>query len=206
MKRETFVSEKPLLLGCGIFHKEISMLQEKNGWEMDTQFVCSSLHVNLDKLAKVLTSALQKNEERNCIVFYGECHPLMDKMIEEAHTLRTKGVNCIEMLLGKELFDKKLREGAFFLLENWALRWDRVITKTFGDNDEAIREVFKAGGRTYILAIITPTSGDFSKEAEHAAKRLHMPLRTMDVSLEKLEKVIEEVLERNGIEHNVSHE
>lgn len=192
---DTVGKEKPLLLGCGILQKEIRMLQAKNHWEMDTHFLQSALHIHLQKLQDALTSALEEHRDRECIVFYGACHPLMDEMLEQAHTFRTRGVNCLEMLLGKERYKTELENGAFFLLEEWAFKWDEVIDATFHHNEEVMRRVFQED-RKYILAVRTPTSGDFSKEAEAAAKKVGLPLRTMEVSLEHLETVLQEALER----------
>jgi hypothetical protein len=183
--------EKLLLLGCGVLKKEILMLIKKNGWPLETSFLDSSLHCEFDKLAHFLNSAFAAHQHRNVIVFYGCCHPLMEEMLEEAKTFRTEGQNCVDMLLGHELFMAELAKGAFFLLEEWARTWEEVITRSFGTrNLRIIREMFH-GDREYLLCIRTPCSADFSAEAEAAGKMVDMPLRWMDSTLEHLESVME---------------
>jgi len=194
MKSKGSEMKKPLLLGCGILQKEIHWLIDHNSWELDTAFFRSSLHINFDKLSHSLTAGLKKYQDRDCIVFYGACHPLMDQILDAAHTFRTNGVNCIEMLLGEEKYQKELAQGAFFLLEDWALKWDKAIAETFGGKEEVIRAIFQ-NDRKYILIVRTPVSCDFSKEAAAAAKRVALPLRTMDVSLEHLGEVLNEALD-----------
>ena len=183
-------ADKLLLLGCGILKREILMLIEKNGWPLETSFLDSALHCELDKLAHSLKSGLAAHRRRNVIVFYGCCHPLMEEMLEEAKTFRTEGQNCVDMLLGHKVFMEELGKGAFFLLEEWAWRWEHVILRSFGTgNLGIIREMFH-GDREYLLAIRTPCSADFTTEAEAAGKMVDMPLRWMDTSLERLESVM----------------
>jgi len=178
-----------LLLGCGILQREIRFLIEKNGWPLETHFLDSALHIDFDKLSQALTATLKQHQERETIVFYGACHPLMEKMLTSANTFRTVGQNCVEMLLGPERFTNELEQGAFFLLEEWARRWERIVTATFGTNREVIREIYQAD-RGYLLCLSTPCSGDFRGEAEEAGRLVGLPLRWLDVSLDHLESVL----------------
>jgi len=185
-----------LLIGCGILKKEIRFLIGKNNWPLDPIFFDSALHCEFDKLSQVLTSSLAKHAGTEMIVFYGACHPLMERMLAEAGTFRTEGQNCAEMLLGHELFTRELLNGAFFLLEEWARRWKYILTKTFGtENLEVIREIF-SGDRNYLLCLRTPCSGDFSNEAEEAGRIVGLSLRWLDVGLDSLEAVLRAAVER----------
>jgi len=183
----------PLLLGCGILQQEIRFLIEKNGWPLETRFLDSALHIDFDKLSLTLATALDRHAEREVIVFYGACHPLMERMLASAATLRTAGQNCVEMLLGAERFSAELSQGAFFLLEDWARRWGQIVAATFGTNLDVIREIYQ-GDRSYLLSISTPCSGDFEAEAEEASRLVGLPLRRLEVSLDHLEKVLSEAI------------
>ncbi len=188
------MSDKPLLiLGCGIFAKEIKALIGKNRWDAETAFLDSALHNYLDKLAKGLTGSLAKRSDRDIVVFYGCCHPLIDRMVATAGCVRVAGQNCVEMLLGRERFDAELEQGAFFLLEEWALRWTVITRELYGKNPEILREVF-GGDRSYMLAVRTPCSGDFTAAAEKAAEMVGLPLRWSDAGLEHLEAVLAEAI------------
>lgn len=191
---------KPVLAGCGILAKEIALLARKNGWQLDCDFLPASLHVDLRRLAKSLTACLTRNSDRDTFVFYGCCHPLMDEILESANTFRTTGQNCVEMLLGPERFQRELEHGAYFLLENWAQNWDAVATQTFGPNRDILRQIMH-GDRSYVLALSTPCSGDFSKAATEAARQSGLPLRWMDVNLDHLEQVLAAAVARAGTRH-----
>lgn len=186
---------KGVLLGCGILKKEVEFLIAKNGWPLDTDFLDSSLHVNFEKLERELQSGLRRNQGREVVVFYGACHPHMDNMLKVANTFRTEGQNCVEMLLGREKFMEELARGAFFLLEDWALRWDEAIGNTFGHNPDVVREIFQLSNKS-LLCLRTPCSGDFSKEAGEIGIKTGLPVRWMDAGLEHLEEVLRCAVER----------
>ncbi|NTU42955.1 MAG: DUF1638 domain-containing protein [Nitrospirales bacterium] len=197
MKEEGSNAEDRLLLvGCGILRKEVLHLIRKNNWPVEAVFFDSALHCELDRLSQSLTSSLEKHKGRKIFVFYGSCHPLMEKMLSEGKTFRTEGQNCVDILLGTELFTKELTAGAFFLMEEWAKRWRQILIKTFGtENLDIIREIFR-GDRQYLLCLRTPCSGDFTAEAEEAGRIVDLPLRWMDIGLDHLEAVLEKAVAR----------
>lgn len=191
------VSEKLVLVGCGILHKEVDFLIKKNNWNVDTHFLDSALHNYLSKLSDKLNEALVDEEQKgnNAIVFYGSCHPLMEDYLVSHRTCRTKGQNCIVMLLGYQHFMDELTKGAYFLLEDWALSWEPMLTEYFGSNVKIIREIFNSSHK-YILALNTPCSDDFTEAAEKAAEFVDLPLQWLDVDLAELEMVIADTIQR----------
>jgi hypothetical protein len=191
----TMNEAKLLLIGCGILKREVRWLIEKNHWPVDTLFLDSALHTDFDKLSKCLTSALARNRGRNVIVFYGTCHPLMEKILGEAGTFRTPGQNCVEMLLGHARFTEELLKGAFFLFEDWARRWEKITLKTFGNSPNVARAIFQED-RKYFLGIRTPCSGDFKAKADAAGRMMDLPVRWMDVPLDHLEAVLQSLIMR----------
>lgn len=199
MKTFEIKPENPALtlIGCGILSKEVDRLIEKNHWNVHTHYLDSALHNYLNRLSQQLEQALTQREQQgeNTLVFYGSCHPLMEQYLDNHHTCRTQGQNCIVMLLGYELFMQELEQGAYFLLENWALTWEPMITACFGANNAVVREIFHSSHK-YILALRTPCNGDFSAAAEAAARFVDLPLRWMDVNLDHLEAVLAEAIQR----------
>ena len=183
-----------MLVGCGVLQREIRWLIEKNGWPLETCFLDSALHSELDKLSASLTGALERYRDRDVIVFYGCCHPLMDEMLVRFGVIRTEGQNCVDMLLGHQRFSEELAGGAFFLLEEWARRWDRIIAATFGDARlDVVREIFHED-RTHLLCVRTPCSGDFAEAAESAARLVDLPIEWTDVTLDSLEAVLQRAI------------
>jgi hypothetical protein len=184
-----------VLLGCGILHKEVDALIAKHAWNLETHYLPSALHNYLDRLSAQLHAALEAEQRlgRDTLVLYGACHPRMDPILEQHHTLRTQGQNCIVQLIGYDRFMEELAKGAYFLLEEWALTWEPMITAAFGPHPAVIREIFHSSHK-FLLAIRTPCSGDFTAAAQAAARFVDLPLRWMDADLDLLESVLADAL------------
>ena len=188
-------TEPLTMVGCGILRKEVDYLIRAHGWNVQTHFLDSALHNYLNRLSKELNEALQEHEAKGekTFVFYGSCHPLMDNYLDEHRTCRTRGQNCIVMLLGYERFMQELERGAYFLVEDWALTWQPMITACFGNNIAVVREIFHSSHK-FMLALKTPCSVDFSEAAQTAADFVDLPLQWLEVDLEHLEQVLFEAI------------
>lgn len=197
-------SDKLVLVGCSILHKEVDFLIKKNNWKIETHYLNSALHNYFNRLSSELNEALDEEQQNgnDTLVFYGSCHPQMEGFLEEHKTCRTHGQNCVVMLLGYELFMQELSKGAYFLLEDWALTWEPMITECFGKNISVIREIFHSSHK-YFLALRTPCTSDFTLAAEKAAAFVDLPLQWLDVNLNELESVMAEAIEEklNQIEN-----
>jgi hypothetical protein len=185
--------EKRLLVGCGIFKAEIEFLRAKNHWPFDTDFLPPSLHIDFKALQTQLCAALDCHLQRECVVFYGACHPLMEQLLDKYHIIRSEGQNCIAMLLGQERFMAELEQGAFFLLDDWVQNWDAVILKTFGNHPQVTKEIFQQQHR-YLLCVNTPCSKDFMIQAQAIGQNLGLPVKSITVSLDFLETTLENLL------------
>ena len=104
------------------------------------------------------------------------------------------GQNCVEILLGKERFTRELEKGAFFLMADWARRFEYVTGMAFNDNPEITRKIFQMEHK-YLLGLRTPRSGDFSDHAEKVSRLVDLPLHWMDVGLDHLEKTLKHTIE-----------
>lgn len=180
------------LVACGILRREVLQLCAGNDWPVAPVFLPSALHVDFDRLGRALTAALDR-QRAGALVLYGTCHPRMDDILAAAGAVRSSGQNCIELLLGRELFIRELAAGAFFLFEEWAEQWETIIGAVFGDNPAVLKEVF-TGAHRYLLAVRTPCSGDFSAAAQRCSEACGLPLRWLDVSLDNLERALAELL------------
>lgn len=141
------------LVGCGILKKEIKYLLDKHKLPVKTVFYDSALHCDLERLEKVLRPTLNKYSPENTVIFYGSCHPQLDQMLQTKGMVRTAGQNCIQMLLGYDDFMHRLGSGAFFLLEEWAQRWEQIVYRTMGTHRvEVIREIYQMN-HSHLLAL-----------------------------------------------------
>lgn len=190
-------AERNTLVSCSILKKEVSFLVTRNSWPVTTVFLPSSLHTSFERLQLCLESALDRYPSDTACVMFGTCHPLMDSILEKRGAWRTPGQNCVSILLGEKLFTEELTKGAFFLLEEWAHTWDAVTIPVFGRNPDLLKQIFREE-HSYLLAIRTPCSACFEKEAAYVSECTSLPLRWLDVSLENLQGVLAETLRRGG--------
>ncbi|MBN2656173.1 MAG: DUF1638 domain-containing protein [Spirochaetales bacterium] len=185
------------IISCGILKKEIQFLVRKNNWPVRERYISSSLHVDFDVLEKALNKTLGKIEAPPALLVYGNCHPLMDEICTGHGAVRTEGQNCVELLLGAQRFNKELEKGAFFLMEDWVLRWDEVMLSALGHNKSIWRELFRDSHK-YFLALRTPCSGDFKAQAEKISRDMELPLHWMQTDLANLERVLRETADSAG--------
>src|SRR5208283_3166698 len=89
----------------------------------------------------------------------------------------------------------RIAQGAYFLLEGWVRDWDRTTTVLYGRNQKLMADIFR-GERKYLLGLRTPCSGQSNLAAERIGRMIGLPLRWLDVSLDHLETVLQEAIDR----------
>jgi hypothetical protein len=124
---------QPRLVACSVFAREVEALRRAAfpGCELET--VSSRLHVHPAKLAARLERAVAGASRRRPVVLvYGDCCPEMDALERRPCVARTRGLNCADLVLGREAYRRLAQEGAFFVFSDWAKRWPETITKDLG--------------------------------------------------------------------------
>ncbi len=129
--------EKPkLCISCSIFRKEIEALQASGRLDLPVAFLNSMLHMVPAKLETRLQGALgaarEQHSDQEVVLAYGDCCGHMDTFEAEPGTARTVGLNCCEIILGREAYRKLRKEGAFFLMPEWALAWRQIFVGQLG--------------------------------------------------------------------------
>jgi hypothetical protein len=99
--------EKPCMISCGIFKREIEHLLETGDIDAKVHFLSERLHMDYSLLDRGLNKALKKHSEPNpqsIIVVYGDaCLGFNDEMktlMEKYDAVKVDGLNCIDCLLG----------------------------------------------------------------------------------------------------------
>src|SRR6056297_2297664 len=118
-----------LCFACSIFKSELEALLKRGTFDIECTYFSSMLHMVPDVLDKKIESVLTEPgmDKRKILLLYGDCCPNMTIYEKQVNVFRTKGINCIEILLGKKMYKKLIKEGAFFLMPEWARRWKEVF-------------------------------------------------------------------------------
>ncbi len=126
----TSQSKRPVCISCSIFRDEIRELKGKSELDIDFSFFSSMLHMKPDMLGvkmKKLRDSILKSDAR-AVLLYGDCCPNMAEIEMGGRIVRTTGINCIEIILGKEHYRALRKEGAFFLMPEWVGRWKEIFS------------------------------------------------------------------------------
>ncbi|KKL07982.1 hypothetical protein LCGC14_2580530, partial [marine sediment metagenome] len=73
------------------------------------------------------------------LLLFGDCHPHMVDYDTKPAACRVAGSNCFEILLGADLFRRLRDQRAFFVLPDWAARWQEVVRLGLGSNRESVK-------------------------------------------------------------------
>jgi len=120
------------LIGCGIFKREFGLLPDRLKDAFEPVFLDSMLHMVPGQLDSVLGSILDFNPERRSVMAFGDCCPHMEELSARPRSARTAGDNCCEIYLGTERYRTFRKERTFFLMPEWAARWEGIFKDALG--------------------------------------------------------------------------
>ncbi len=155
------------------------------------------LHMVPEELARKLTCAVdaELHAGRRVIVVYGDCHASMPEMVNRPNVVRTNGINCCELLLGSQRYRKLRAEGAFFMMNDWAMRWQEVFTERLGLSETNATDLMR---EMHAKLIYIDTGVTLLPRAELEAMSAYCGLEweVLTVSLEPLLETITDAVGR----------
>jgi len=178
-----------LCISCSIFRKEIEALQASGRLDLPVEFLNSMLHLvpaRLEtRLQEVLGAARNGEPGREVVLAYGDCCGHMDTFESEPGTARTEGINCCEIILGRETYRRLRKEGAFFLMPEWALSWKQVFVSQLGLLGPCAR-TFMQELHTRLIYLDTGLLPVPHETLQEASEFLGLPFEILPVTLEPL--------------------
>ncbi len=134
-------SPNTVCITCTVFRTALETLHERGEFDLPVRYLDSMLHMRPDELSRRLEAQIERECDRGnqVLLLYGDCDPFMIERVSKPGICRPKGVNCFELLLGRDRFRQLRREGAFFVLPDWARRWQEVVQLGIGSQRENIR-------------------------------------------------------------------
>lgn len=178
-----------LCISCSIFRKEIEALQASGRLDLPVEFLTSMLHMvpaTLEtRLQEALSSARAQDSGQEVVIAYGDCCGHMDTFEAEPGTSRTEGINCCEIILGRETYRKLRREGAFFLMPEWALAWRKIFVGQLGLLGPCAK-TFMQEMHTRLIYLDTGILPVPHAELQEASEFMGLPVEILPVSLDPL--------------------
>ncbi len=178
------------LIGCGIFKQEFSLLSESLRASFELTFMDSRLHMNPERLDRLLQDLLAKHEGQATVLAYGDCCPHMDHLCSTRNVGRIQETNCCEILLGSERYREYRKQGVFLLLPEWALHWKSILKKDLGLKTAELARDFMTQTMTRAVYLDTGVTPVPLEELERFSKYSGLPLTIECVGLEKLEAAL----------------
>lgn len=182
-------SSRKLCIACSIFRKEIEALQASGQLDLPVEFLNSMLHLVPARLEARLDTALgaarDQHPDRDVVLAYGDCCGHMDTFESEPGTARTTGINCCEILLGSEAYRRLRKEGAFFLMPEWALSWKQVFVSQLGLLGPCAK-TFMQEMHTRLIYLDTGLIPVPHASLSEASEFLGLPVEILPVSLDPL--------------------
>lgn len=178
---------KILGISCGIFKNEIENLIAEGRISFPVIFLDSLLHMRPESLHETLSLEVAKalTLYQNVILIYGDCHPYMSDFYDPKRVIRIEGLNCCEIILGREAYRQLRKEDAFFVIEEWAHRWKEVFIQEMGLN-EKIAPIFMGDMHRKIVYIDTGITEIPFEILEEMSLYFKLPFEILKVNLDVL--------------------
>jgi hypothetical protein len=183
------MAERILLIACAIFASEFGRLQASLRDRFDVRFLDSMLHMVPEELDCRIGEALA-GTDRPAVLLYGDCSPHMREFARSPDRSRTAGCNCIEILLGSERYRDLRRNGAFFLMPEWAQRWEEVFKQHLGLGDPALARDFMRDSARELVYLDTGSGPLPGELLEEISLFLGLPVRVERTGLDGLETAL----------------
>lgn len=182
------------VLACGILREELRALPTALLARLDIVNLDSILHMRPRDLESGLHGLLDSAPGVPAILVFGDCSPGMREICDGPGLIRIPGVNCCEIVLGRERYRSLRRQGVFLFMPEWAARWREVFESELGfkTSDQArgfMTDSMKA--LAYVDTGVVPVPRSILKEIEAF---FGMPVRIEAAGLDYLESALRDAL------------
>lgn len=184
-----------LALTCGIFRDETAMLAPRFP-RLRFEYADSMLHMRPDLLQDRIDELLAAQACDGALFIYGDCTPRIVELCRRPGFVKTAGINCCEIMLGRGEYRRLRKSGAFFFLPEWTLRWREVFESELGfpggrGAGEMLREVHSH--LVYLDTGVMPVPRTILQDI---GRELAMPVTVLPTGLGQLEQAVSAALEK----------
>jgi hypothetical protein len=188
---------KPLtVICCSVLQREIESLLAEDYPEAELVLLDSMLHMHPETMHVAIDTEIAARPDRYCLLVYGDCHAHMRETAERPHCAKVKGVNCGQLLLGKEDY-RACRNGKTFLfLPEWTERWHEVFEKELGFTDRDLAREFMHENQRNLLYLDTGLIPVPQDTLDDIGDFFNMPIEVRPVSLTALRQAVKTAIDQ----------
>jgi len=185
-------------IACSIFRAEIEVLRCENKITIPVIYLDSMLHMFPDRLHERLDNVIKKELEsgKKLILIYGECSMESKYYNNDANIKRIGGINCVNIFLEDRIYRMLRKEGVFFLIHEWALRWKEIFQNELGLNAENAKS-FMSEMHTKLIYLDTGSAAvpidTLNEISAYCGLAYEITKVTLDVFSTRVNEAIEEL-------------
>ncbi len=185
----------PTCIACSIFRREIEALQAAGALAASVRYLSSMLHMVPEQLEAQLRRILEaeRAQGHEVVLGFGDCCAHMLELQSSPGATRTEGINCCEIILGRERYRQLRKEGAFFFLPEWAHCWRRIFEHELGLSCENAQSLMR-DMHTRLVYLDTGLVPVPEQEMREASEFTGLPWEILPVDLEALRSSLERAL------------
>jgi hypothetical protein len=188
--------DKIKCLACGVFRMELEALAKQGKLDCDIITLESMLHMKPAKLEQELEQAMASRSKDRFLILYGDCHPRMHEMQARKNATKVVGINCCEILLGREPYRKLQKDHAFLFLPEWTLRWRDVFAHELGFDKPEVAQAFMKEYRKRLVYVDTGVMPVPDNTLLEISEFFKMPVEILHISLDNLLQGINNALQK----------
>lgn len=129
-----------ICLACGIFKNDLIKLKDR--LNLRVLYIDSILHMNPEKLEKLINERIKQYQFHNILILFGDCHANMLDVEKNSRVARVDGINCCDIILGEKRYRELRRAKTFILMNEWVHRWEEVFKVELGFADSNSAKTF----------------------------------------------------------------
>ncbi|MBU1220029.1 DUF1638 domain-containing protein [Myxococcota bacterium] len=188
--------EIPHIICCGILETEVRRILSEDYPGLDAVFCNSILHMKPESLQGVLNEKIKPGYHN--ILLYGDCAPHISDLEKQPDFHRPPVVNCIEMLLGPDLYRSLRRDRAFFMMHEWSHRWREIFIDEMGFSSEKQAGIFLRENCSRIIYLDTGSVEIPHDIIEDISTAFEISVEIESVSLDTLRSYIKNIISETG--------
>jgi hypothetical protein len=172
---------------CSVLRRELSAFLATEYPGAEICFLDSTLHLYPQRLQVEMDKALAARGHRGCVLIYGDCHAHIRECADKPQCSRTDGVNCSELLLGREAYSRYRAGKTFIFLPEWTGRWREIFEKELGFTDQTLAREFMQDNQRGLLYLDTGIFPVPQTTLSEISDYFAMTVEIMPVSLQHLQ-------------------
>ncbi|MBF0558113.1 MAG: DUF1638 domain-containing protein [Nitrospirae bacterium] len=188
--------KKITCLACGVFRMEIEALSRQDKLDCNIITLESMLHMKPARLEEEMGRVMEAGPNDKFLVLYGDCQPRMHEMQARENVSKVTGINCCDILLGREAYRNLQKDQAFIFLPEWTLRWREVFTNELGFENQEVAQAFMREHRKRLVYVDTGVMPVPDKTIQDISEFFGMPVEILHISLDILLQGINNALRK----------